>query len=203
MLPVVPDGLPTELDASFDARRASPATGDIQARRKRPTRASIWVGLISVALLAAAGIVAMARSITDSNARSPAAVAPSAYGPALTSYENADARNSPTQAVMAPNMLSRRNRSSCTECGVVESIRQIEAPGDAGVQGPVNSRINRGGSGGESGGTVATGATTGLGYEIRVRLRDGSTTVFNQASPQTWRLGSQVVVVGPRKTPSN
>ncbi len=204
MLPAVPDTLVTELHGSA-TRCASQTNIDIQARRERPARASMWVGGISVALLAATGIFATIPSITDSNARSPAAVRPSAYAPAPSPSDSDDARprDSRTQAAMAPNALSRRDRSSCPECGVVESVRQIErSADDAGVHGSVNARVNGGGSGGESGGGVsAANATTAPGYEIRIRFRDGSTTVFNKASPQACRLGSQVIVVGRSTTP--
>jgi hypothetical protein len=203
MPPAVSDGLLTELDAGVATAHESMAKVDVRKRRRQTTRASMWVGGISVALLVAAGTVATLRSIADSDARVPAGDAPSAFGSALKGSEEAHAKDSPTQSVIAPNMPSRRNRSSCLECGVVESIRQLERSGAAAAMGAGNARVDRGNSGGESGGIVATNATTGPSYEIRVRFRDGSSTVFNQASPQAWRLGSQVIVVGRSATPNN
>jgi hypothetical protein len=159
---------------------------------------------ISVVLLAAAGIVATVRSIADSDASIPTGNAPSAYGSALRGFKDAHAKDSPTRAVMAPNVSSRRNWSMCPECGVVESIRLIERSGAAvGAMGAGNARIDRGGSSSESGGVVAMDATTGPAYEIRVRFRDGSSTVFKKASSQAWQLGSHVIVVGRSNTPRN
>jgi hypothetical protein len=70
-----------------------------------------------------------------------------------------------------------RNRAWCPECGFVESIRHIESPRGA------------------SGSAIAASALTGKDYEITIRFRDGSTTVFNEATPRTWRLGSRVIVI--------
>ena len=33
------------------------------------------------------------------------------------------------------------------------------------------------------------------GYEITVRLRVGTTTVFNEATPRAWRPGGRVMVI--------
>jgi hypothetical protein len=33
-------------------------------------------------------------------------------------------------------------------------------------------------------------------YETTVRFRDGSTAVFNEATPRTWRTGGRVIVIG-------
>src|SRR5437762_10808836 len=45
-------------------------------------------------------------------------------------------------------------------------------------------------------GAIVVSAVTGNAYEITVRFRDGSTTVFNEATPLAWRLGRQVIVGG-------
>jgi hypothetical protein len=158
---------------------------------------------IAVALLVAAGIVATLRSIGVSDARTTTADAPAAYGSDPKGAEKAHAKPPPTQAIIAPNIPSHRNRSSCRECGVVESIRQIERSGTAGAMGTGDTRVDRGNARGASGGTVSTKATSGPAYEITVRFRDGSSTAFDQASPQPWSLGSLVIVVGRSTTPNN
>lgn len=63
-----------------------------------------------------------------------------------------------------------QSRLRCPECGTVESIRQVGRDG-------------------------ADGAA-GNGYEITVRLRDGSRTVLSEARPGSWRRGSRVLVIG-------
>jgi hypothetical protein len=62
----------------------------------------------------------------------------------------------------------RPNRARCTECGVIQALRQIRPPGKGGVQ-PV--------------------------FEVTVRFRDGSTMVYSEATARTWRVGSQVIVL--------
>jgi len=203
MLSVVPDELLTELDARLAAAHGSLTKVDVRKRRIQATRASMWIAGVSVALLVAAGFVATLHSIANSDAKAPAGDAPADNGSAQKRFEDAHAEDSPAQAVVVPTMSSRRSRSSCLECGVVESIRHIERSGAASAMGTGNARVDSGNAGGDSGGVVATNATTAPSYEISVRFRDGSSTAINQASPQPWRLGSQVIVVGRSMAPSN
>ena len=76
----------------------------------------------------------------------------------------------------------------------IESMREIERSGSA-----KSARVV---AGGNSGRASAANAVSGKDYEVTVRFRDGATTVLNQASPGTWRLGSRVVVVA-RSTAAN
>jgi hypothetical protein len=61
-------------------------------------------------------------------------------------------------------------RTTCAECGVVESVREIDPRGDQ-----------------------AAGSTRS--YEVTIRLRDGSKRVFNQATSRTWRSGTAVKII--------
>jgi outer membrane lipoprotein SlyB len=47
-----------------------------------------------------------------------------------------------------------------------------------------------------SGGAIVAKPTTSKSYEITVRFRDGSTTVFNETGSRTWRLGARVIMIG-------
>jgi hypothetical protein len=67
--------------------------------------------------------------------------------------------------------VDRVHRASCTDCGVIESMRQSERP-----------------------------TVDGRHYEFTVRFRDGSTTIFNETNPRMWRLGSRVMVIGRANT---
>jgi hypothetical protein len=131
----------------------------------------MWIAGISICLLAASAIVAVVRAIPASYASIPNEHAPSQGAAEPSGLEDAHV-NGP------------RNRAWCPECGFVESIRHIESRGNVGV------------AGGVSGGAIAASAVTGRDYEVTVRFRDGSTTVFNEATPRTWRLGSRVIVIG-------
>jgi hypothetical protein len=88
-------------------------------------------------------------------------------------------------------------------CGVVESMRESERQSDVGGQYVADIKVARGVTGGVPGSTMAANAITGKGYEITVRFRDDSTTVLNEASPRTWPLGSQVMVIGQSNASSN
>jgi hypothetical protein len=81
----------------------------------------------------------------------------------------------------ARDSINGRNRPRCPECGVIAAIRQI----------------------GPSHGAIAANAVTGMRYEITIRFRDGSTTVFNEASFRNWRAGDRVIVIGGSTTSSN
>ena len=100
------------------------------------------------------------------------------------SYASIPDESAPSQNAAVPSGLEDayvngpRSRAWCPECGFVESIRHIESPGGA------------------SGSAIVASAGTGKDYQITVRFRDGSTTVFNEATPRTWRLGSRVIVIG-------
>ena len=101
------------------------------------------------------------------------------------------------------NSINRRNRARCPTCGVVESMRKIECQSDVGGQYIADIKVARGVTGGASGSAIAANAVTGTRYEITVRFRDGSTTVFNEANARTWQLGSRVMVIGRSSVASN
>jgi hypothetical protein len=153
-------------------------------------------------VLAASGIGAIVRSIPTSYANIPNEDAPLKRGAAPSGYENGPAIN-PQPLAEAQDTINRRNRVRCPACGIVESMRKIERPGDVGGQYTADIRVARALTGGASGSAIAANAITGRGYEITVRFRDGSTTVLNEASPRTWPLGSRVIVIGRSSASSN
>jgi hypothetical protein len=148
----------------------------------------MWIAGIATCFLAVAGLVAVARSIPASYANAPDAGAPSKYGTAPSASGDA-------QGQMAELPINRRNRASCPECGVIESLRQIEFSRGAAGQDSVDTKVGGGVPSGKSGRGIPADALTVMAYEITVRLRDGSTTVFNEATPRNWRKGSRVIVI--------
>ena len=58
----------------------------------------------------------------------------------------------------------------CPQCGVIESVREV-APDEGSDALPRR-------------------------YEVTIRFRDGTTTMFDAAKPRAWRLGSRVNVIG-------
>jgi hypothetical protein len=80
---------------------------------------------------------------------------------------------------------SRRYR--CAECGVIMSVREVNAFGEpAEIDAP--SRIAAGTGG-------AAGAKSRGSYEITVRLRNGSTRVITDAKPARWTRGEPVTII--------
>ena len=137
---------------------------------QRPARAALWIAGISIGLFAVLGIAAIAPSVPDSLDATPGGDPP--------------AGNPELRVEAAPVAAAARVRVRCPECGVVESIRQIGRSG-ADLA-----------AGGAPDPAVAAGDTADNGYEVTVRLRDGSRTVFTEPSPRTWRPGSRVLVIG-------
>jgi hypothetical protein len=179
---------PTQLDVSIAPGGAHGKEIEIRTRFQRTTRVPMWIAGISICLLAVSGIVAVVRAIPASYANIPNEGAPSERGTAPSGLEDAYVDDPQERFAAARDTINRRSRAWCSECGIVESIWLIERSGNVGVAGNV--------FGVASGGIIAAGAVTGKIYEITVHFRDGSTMVFNEATPRTWRVGSQVIVIG-------
>jgi hypothetical protein len=162
---------------------------------KLPARPPLWLIAVSLCSLAVWGSVAILRSIPASYANIPAGSAVSAQ--AALSDAAADAHDKDTQSLLtvARPTIHRRSRASCTECGVVESIREIARPEGVGRQ-DVKLAAH------VSGGAIVASAITGRSYEVTIRFRDGSTTVFNEAGTRTWRMGTRVIVIGRSIAPN-
>lgn len=162
-----------------------------------PRRRSMWIAGISIFLLVASGIVAIGRSIPDSYANIPDEGALSEQGSESSASADAHTGDPRLQLALAHASVSRRNLAACAECGVIESMRQIEHTGDFARQDAVGTQTTQRVAGAASGTAVAATAITGKGYEFTVRFRDGKTTVFRASSPRAWQLGSRVIVIGP------
>jgi hypothetical protein len=162
----------------------------------------LWIAAISICVLAASGTAVIVRAIPASYANIPNEDAPLKRGAAPSGSQDGRAINQQALAETR-NTINRRNRASCPACGVVESMRKIERPGAVAGRYTADVKVARGVTGGASGGAIAANDLTGKSYEITVRFRDGSTTVLNEASPRTWPLGSQVMVIGRSTASSN
>lgn len=84
-----------------------------------------------------------------------------------------------SEALVAPDSPALVNRNlRCADCGVIESMREIDAPG----------RIDT-----ESRGGIEVKRLRN--YEITIRLQDGSMRVIRDAKPAKWRHGESVTVI--------
>ena len=105
--------------------------------------------------------------------------------------------------------------ASCAECGVVESVREIDAKGLGTGLGAVGGGVLGGLLGNQVGAGrgkdvmtvvgVVGGAVAGnevekrvkatKSYEVTVRLNDGSSRVISEASLPAWRPGDKVKII--------
>jgi hypothetical protein len=188
------------------ARRIASASAqrkgiEIRMPFQLPARGPMWIAGISMCVLAASGIVAIVRAIPASYASIPDERASSKQRVVPSTFEDAQAYGS--HPAVAQETINRRNRARCRDCGVVESMRQIERSGDLGGLDTVAVKIVGGAAGRASGSAIAARAITERDYEITVRFRDGSTTVFREANARTWQSGNRVIVIGRSKVSNN
>jgi len=176
---------------------------EIRTPFTRPANASMWIAGVVVVVLATSGIVAIARSIPASYAGLPDEGTWSNQGDAPSGSGDAHATAPPTNLAADRAGINRGNRAFCPECGVIESIRQIERPGAYGRPDTANVKFAAGVSSGVSDSALPTTAPVEKRFEMTVRFRDGSTTVFNEASPRTWRSGGRVIVIGGSNAPKH
>jgi len=120
---------------------------------------------------------------------------------------NAKVPSAPAQAVAVA--------ARCAECGVIESVRAIDAKGEGSGIGAVGGAVVGGLLGNQVGGgdgkkiMTAVGAVGGAvagneiekrvkttrSYEITVRFDDGSSRVISEADTPTWHAGDKVKVI--------
>ena len=80
-----------------------------------------------------------------------------------------------------------RAKSRCPGCGVIVSMREIDGQDEKACSGAT--------------GTVADGIQDGIpgrltgGYEITVRMADGSSRVIEAANAAAWRRGERLIVI--------
>ena len=134
-----------------------------------------------------------------------------------------------TPAVMAqtppppPQYQPAPARPVCYDCGVIESVREVEKPGQATGTGAAVGGIAGGILGHQAGNGRGRDVMTVLGalggafaghqiekstkkqksYAIDIRLDDGSSRVITQDSPPPWRSGDRIRLVDGVITASN
>jgi hypothetical protein len=160
---------------------------------KLPTRMPLLrIAGICIGLFAASGVVAIVRSIPASYSDVPDAHAPAKHRAVASVPTDVYLKDSRPELAGAQATINRQDRASCPECGVVESVRQIERSVGVGRQDTLDVKVAARGSGG----VIASSALGGKSYEVTIRFRDGSTMVLNEVGPRTWRLGTRVIVIG-------
>jgi outer membrane lipoprotein SlyB len=170
----------------------------------------LWTAGIAVILFCAAGIAAFMGWMPTSMGGTGDSVTLDKQSANTATPVAKRTRTAPVQ--VANNTPAR---AKCAECGVIESMREIDVRGDGTGLGAVGGAVVGGvlghqvGSGrgndvatvlGAVGGAVAGNqiekhARSTKSYEITVRFDDGSSRVINEANPPTWRTGDKVKVI--------
>jgi len=111
----------------------------------------------------------------------------------------------------------------CYDCGVIESVREIEKKGEGSGLGAVAGGVAGGVLGHQTGGGRGKDVMTVLGaiggavaghqieknvkkvksYEIDIRFEDGSSRLVTQDNPPAWRAGDKIKLVNGIITASN
>lgn len=133
------------------------------------------------------------------------------------------ARNAPPAAIPpVPAPVQTSAAARCAECGVVESVREVETQGQASGLGAVGGAVAGGVLGNQVGGGRGKDVMTVVGavggalaghqiekkvkstksYEITVRFENGSTRVFTESNAPAWRQGDKVKVINDRIQPN-
>jgi outer membrane lipoprotein SlyB len=165
----------------------------------------VWVAAIAVVVFCGAGAAAFMGWIPSSTAKS----GDEAKLAKLDAPKTSAAHRAATKTHSAP--LAAR----CSECGVVQSVREIDTKGEGSGLGAVGGAVAGGVLGHQvgngDGNTIATvigavgGAVAGnevekrvkttKSYQITVRLEDGSIRVISEANATSWRSGDKVKLV--------
>ena len=196
---------------------------DTQVNRIEPQsgkfpQAVIWIAGIALTLFCGVGIAALMgwipnsmggagdRTAMDQRMTSTVpAAAPRAHMPAASrSAPVAHAAPVPVAAV-----------PTCAECGVIESVREVDAKGQGSGLGAVGGAVvggllgNQVGAGrgkdamtvigavggGLAGNEVEKRVKTTKSYAVTVRLNDGSSRVISEANLPSWHTGDKVKIV--------
>ncbi len=209
----------------------------------KPIHPLLIIAAIAVILFSAAGIAAIMGWIPTSVGKSGDPAASTALPdkttpPAAAANEAPVAEKSHARSVRKPARVAANSPSDaagypppppppavaaarCAECGVVESVHEVETQGKASGLGAVGGAVAGGVLGNQIGAGRGRDVMTVVGavggalagnqiekkvkstksYQVTVRLQDGTSRVFTEANPPAWRQGDKVKVVGNRIEP--
>lgn len=194
---------------------------ETQVLGSKPIHPLAWAAGIAVIVFSAVGIGAFMGWIPNSmghpsdtpalEAASAKPVSPVATARHAAPVQQAAVATPRPAAPAAPLFAGAR----CAECGVVESVREIETKGEGTGLGVVGGAVAGGllGSqvgggrgkdvmavlgavgGGFAGNEVEKRMKTTRSYSITIRFDDGTSRAFSEASLPAWRSGEKVRVV--------
>ncbi len=185
----------------------------METQSRKPLHPLMWVGGVALVVFCGAGFAALMGWIPASTGTPADEAALAAAQKAKASPAKVAPRAPRTASAPAPVVVAAV--AKCVDCGIVQSVREVEAKGEGSGIGAVGGAVvggvlgNQvgGGSGkkiatviGAVGGAVAGNeiekrVKTSKSYEITVRFEDGSSRVITEADATTWRSGDRVRVV--------
>jgi outer membrane lipoprotein SlyB len=189
----------------------------IEPQSGRFPQAVIWIAGIALTLFCAVGIAAVMGWIPNSMGGSSdkAAIDKQSANTAPAAVAKEHTAAAPHPAPISHTVPVVAAAASCAECGVIESVREVDAKGKGSGLGAVGGAVvggllgNQVGAGrgkdvmtivgavggGLAGNEVEKRVKTTKSYEVTVRLRDGSSRVISETSLPAWRIGDKVRVV--------
>ena len=182
-------------------------------------QALIWIAGIALTLFCVVGIGAVMGWIPSSmgGAGDKAAMQPQSLNIPAAGAATAAAKEArpAAPAALHPAPAHVAAIASCAECGVIESVREVDAKGKGSGLGAVGGGVLGGLLGNQVGGGrgqdvmtvvgVVGGALAGnevekrvkttKSYEVTVRMSNGTSRVIGTASAPNWHTGDRVKVV--------
>lgn len=181
-------------------------------------QAIIWIAGIALTVFCAVGIAAVMGWIPNSMSGTSDKLAieqqaANAVPPPTLNAQRVEAAKPAQEAYRAPARMA--TAANCAECGVVESVREIDAKGQGSGLGAVGGGVLGGLLGNQVGAGRGKDVMTVVGvvggavagnevekrvkatkrYEVTVRLSDGSSRVISEASLPVWRPGDKVKII--------
>ena len=197
----------------------------METQANRFPNALMWIAGIAIILFCAAGIGAIMGWIPTSIGHTGDGTALANLDKPRTSQTDAGNATKPaavkahsaavSQAAPVQVADATPAHARCAECGVVESTREVDTKGQGTGLGAVGGAVVGGLLGNQIGNgrgrelTTVVGAVGGVvagneiekrvrstkGYDVTVRLHDGSSRVVHEASASAWHTGDHVKVV--------
>jgi len=191
----------------------------MQEQSKSRIHPLVATAAVAVIILSAVAVAAVTGYLPGSNAQKAeeqAALTPPQSAPAKPAQPAAQApAQHRTQVASAAQTAQAPAKPHCTNCGVVQDVKEVEVKGEGSGLGAVAGGVvgavvgNQFGHG--TGNTVMTvaGAAGGAlagneiekrvkvtkSYEVTVRMEDGSSRVIQEGATPTWHTGDHVKVV--------
>jgi outer membrane lipoprotein SlyB len=186
--------------------------------------ALIWTAAIALILFCGAGIGAIMGWIPTSMGNTPDSTVIDKNAAVKTTPKTNAATVAPRAAKPPVQVASNTPvKARCTDCGVIESTREVTTKGSGSGIGGVGGAVVGGLLGNQVGGGRGQDVMTVVGavggalagneiekrvkstksFEVTVRLDDGSTRVISEANATSWRAGDKVRVVNGAIQPTS